>query len=200
MAIAITEKDILDARDYVPLTEKLGIVELIAPICVREKKQIPTDMPIPPIYEEHRILRQLFLMGIFADCYLQKDYSRQEITMPNRDGSEKTVDLRYCMEVSEYDRWAESHVFNQMERLKRSQNKEVANRVFDILADYKQIEAMLYSAVKDELEERNDLLRRATKMIELGASPEYLEGLKTQLRELQEKAVEENGAGLLAGA
>lgn len=156
-AITITESDIAKASTYVPIEAKNGIARIVATFCVE-----PTDgMGDAPVYRENRKIRQMFLMGILAELYLHRDYHVQKVKVGEADEQE----VRLLMQISEYDEWAESHVINQLERLKKDKTKKVSNTVYDLLYDYKAFEGMIFGAIRDELEARNDPLRRAAEAL-----------------------------------
>lgn len=158
--IVITAEDIAKAMTYIPLTAKEGFARNIAPFCLEPvdvNVGIDQSFPLPNRVRENRKLAQQYKMGFLA-YYLRKDFKTQEAVIA--DG--ETIELTMCMDESEYDLWASSHVFNQLERLKKSKDSaETANRVFDLLYDYKMMENMLNLAIRDEVEARNDVFNRA---------------------------------------
>ena len=186
MAIVITKEDIQSARAYMPLALKAEIASQIAAWCVQ-----PTEIKdengdaLPPIWQENRALRQLFVLGVFGRFYLRKDFATQSIKL-TKDGKPVGMqDVDYYMDVDAYDEWAESHVLNQIERLKLDKrDKEISDKCYDILYDFKAFEAMTYGAIKDEIEEKNDLVKRAAEYIEVRLSKEYAEGKIAELETL----------------
>lgn len=175
--IILTESDIEKASTYVPIDAKDRIARIVAAFCVE-----PTEGADGiPIYRENRKLRQMFLMGILAEMYLHRDYHLQKVQLGDN-GEEQ--DVRLLMLQAEYDEWAASHVINQLERLKKDKAKKVSNRVYDLLYDYKAFEGMIFGAVRDELEGRNDPLRRAaTTLFEVAPGI-----IKTTIAELRDSA------------
>lgn len=152
--ITITEADLAKASTYIPIESKDRIARIVAAFCVE-----PADGENgAPVYRENRKLRQMFLMGILAEMYLHRDYRIQRVKL-GESGEEQ--DVRLLMQLSEYDDWAGSHVVNQLERLKKDKTKKVSNTVYDLLYDYKAFEGMIFGAIRDELEARNDALHRA---------------------------------------
>lgn len=175
MAVTITESDIAKASTYVPIEAKKGIARIIAMFCVEPA----ADMGGAPMYRENRKFRQMFLMGILAELYLQREYHLQRVQL-GESGEEQ--DVRLLMQESEYDEWAGSHVMNQLERLKKDKTKKVSNTVYDLLYDYKAFESMIFGAIRDELEARNDPLRRAAALL-CEITPDMIKATVETIRE-----------------
>ena len=158
--IVITAEDIAKAMTYIPLTAKEGIARNIAPICLEPVEinvGINQSFPLPNRVRENRKLVQQYKMGFLA-YYLRRKFTPQKAKIADGD----TIELSMCMDEDEYNEWASSHVFNQLERLKKSKDSaETANRVFDLLYYYKMMENMLNLAIRDEVEARNDVFNRA---------------------------------------
>ena len=178
MAVTITESDISKASTYVPIEAKKGVARIIALFCVEPA----ADMGGAPVYRENRKFRQMFLMGILAEMYLHRDYHLQRVKL-GEDGEEQ--DVRLLMQESEYDEWAASHVVNQLERLKKDKTKKVSNTVYDLLYDYKAFENMIFGAIRDELEARNDPLRRAAAVL-CEITPDMIKTALAGVRETQQ--------------
>lgn len=184
--IKITEDEILDANDYVNICTKEAITRLFAQLCA-ERVDNPNStrlQPLPPLYRENRRLRQQMSMGVFAKLYLKKDIKLQTVSIESNGKVEKNA-VDCCMETAQFDEWSASHVFNQMERLKASKKEGVRNKVFDILYDFKCFENMLFGAIRDELEMRNDFSDRFTKLINMQSSPQTLEEATRVLNAVQ---------------
>lgn len=161
--ITITEKDILDAADYIPISVKEQFTRAVAFICL-EPVQVEMDDDgnvLPTMFRENKKIKAQYLMGILATL-LQKEFAVQKLTSGE--------DLPMCMDETDYDGWATSHVMNQLERLKKCKNPAVVNKLFDMLYDYKAFELMLTGAIKDEMEVRNDPFNRAMQWFTLSAA------------------------------
>lgn len=193
MAIQITKEMIENAVTYIPFAVKTLLADAISEWCVEETPvEVEGDTPFPPIYKEKRAARQLFMYGILARAYLQQDFETKTVTLVDKDKKvvgEENVD--YFMSDEAYDEWCESHVFNQLERLKK--DKEVANTVYDLLYDYKALDKMVSDAIKDNLAKKNDVCTRLCAMISMQSSEEYLHQLKEQIPELQKQLQEMSG-------
>ena len=118
-------------------------------------------------------MRQQCLMGVFAQWYMGRKIEMQIASYVDNDGKTQEKPINYCMSADEYDKWAGSHVMNQMERWKRAKNT-VSNKVYDIMYDFKAFENMLLGAIRDEIDARNDPALRMMQMMDAQTSPETL--------------------------
>ena len=125
---------------------------------------------MPPMYMINDSLKSRYLLGAFVGMYLGMKYEP--------DASDKLL-----MSEMDYDKWAGSHVLNQMERLKR--DTDVRDKCFDLLYDYRMLEKRFHSAIIGLLTVQNDPVIRQNEMManQMKALPELL----GQLKELQEK-------------
>lgn len=178
--ITITVDDVKNAEDYIPVAQKEVMARLIADLCVEQHTH--KDEDVPTMMRENRMRRQQFLMGVFSSCYLKKEYELEELHYKNDKGKIIGQKCNFFMTVADYDMWAGSHVINQLERMKRSQ-KEVSDKIYDMLYDFKLFENMLYGAIKDELERRNDPCKRVSEMLRYAVSSEALETMKQEISE-----------------
>lgn len=169
--IIITEEDVLNANTYIPSADKEEFARNIAVLCAEpvEVRVGDADVALPNRARENRRLRHQFQMGLLA-TYLRKDFHYQMVKF---NGGEEAP-LTMCMEASECDEWASSHVFNQLERIKKGKNHEAANKVFDLLYDYKSLESMISVAIRDELDAINDPLTRIMQYLITETSTEVL--------------------------
>ena len=161
-AITITEQDVLNASSYIPISAKEKFTRAIAFLCLEPEEIKVDDTPLPVMFRENKKIKSQYLMGILA-VLLGKGFTNEKLKPSGEE-------MGLCMEESEYDAWAASHVFNQLERLKKCKNAEVVNKLFDILYDYKAFEMMLTGAIRDELEARNDPINRALQWFTVSAA------------------------------
>ena len=177
--VEITAEMIENAETYIPLLEKAKLAEDIAHKCVKAVAFSYTpanggaEVPMPPGAQEVPFLTSLCLMGALVSRYLKqgKDWDN-DVQMP----------------LNVYDEWASSHVMNQLERLKV--NKKIANRVYDMLYDYKDLRWMVRQAVETRVSQGSDIVSRMHQMFALSAmdiSPQMLEETMAQLENLQRK-------------
>lgn len=169
----IDEEMIKKATSYIPLATKKAIAIALADACLvavdktTENIATETQLPIPQLYREECGAKPLYLMYYFLTEYLHIAVS-DEFT------------------EEEYDYYASSHIFNQLERFKTA-DKEIKDKVFDILYDYKELKKMLDTEIFNLKESRNDTLDRIQDSISLFASPENVK----QLNDLLQKTIGE---------
>lgn len=179
MAIVITQEEILKAKDYLPIRHKAAMAELMSKLCVRVVKNPAStaDNPLPDYCVEDRMMRQQCLMGVLAGWYLQREYEMQKLEFSDGEGKKQERAINYCMSADALDEWCESHPMNQLERFKKE--KRVANKVYDLVYDYKAFENMLLGAIQDELKARNDPALRMSQILAIQVTPEAMkENLK----------------------
>lgn len=180
----ITDEMIRGASDYIPFDEKRTIAEDQAPACLaasdRDTDEIATEtqIPIPQLYKERCGAKQYFLMYYFLTKYLHV----------------KIDENKWSNE--EYDYYASSHIFNQLERFK-SGDAEIKNKVFDLLYDYKQLKSMLEVEIYNLKEAKNNGLDRIQSYLDLFSTPDNVAKLNKliqknlgELEEAQKKLAE----------
>lgn len=151
-AINITEQDIIDSASYIGISIKEEFTRAVAFMCLEPVEVTYDETPLPTMFRENKKIKAQYLMGTLATL-LRKDYETQELKSGEK--------MSGCMSEADYDMWASSHVMNQLERLKKTKNTEVVNKLFDLLYEYKAFDVMLTGAIRDELEVRNDPFNRA---------------------------------------
>lgn len=168
--IEITAAMIKKARDYIPLAEKEAWVAENAPRCF-DKLQITSDgEPVPPMYMVNTGLKSRYLMQALVTLYF--DACQFE------SGSGK----EWLMPEQEYDRWAGSHVLNQIERIKHE--PEVRDKCFDLMFDYKDLEKRFSTQINGLLNVQNDSVIRQNDLT--AANIKELPQILEQLKALQE--------------
>lgn len=189
--VTITAEDIANAMTFMPLASKEVLTRSMAVFCVEPVEVKGTDgEPLPTMFRENRKLRHQIQMGILATM-LNRNFELQSVKYRTEEGTAEEK-LSWCMDAAEYDKWASSHVVNQLERLKKCKDSETVNKVFDLLYDYKATELMLSGAIRDELEARNDVLNRAMQYLTNAAVQSAMDGLmngeiRRALEEREEK-------------
>ena len=165
--IVITPEIVKNATDYIPLMKKQEMAETIAQKCIvkvlmkyTEKGDGTDSVPMPDRYQEYHMYTNLYLMGVLAHEYLHIPYEG--------DGTGKEI-IDYenlKMPANVYDHWGESHVMNQLEQMKT--DRELREKVFDLLNDYKDFRWMLAHEIDILLGHNNDVVTRMMQAI--GAS------------------------------
>ena len=199
--IVITQEIVKNATDYIPLMKKQEMAETIAQKCIvkvlmkyTEKGDGTDSVPMPDRYQEYHMYTNLYLMGVLAHEYLHIPYEG--------DGTGKEI-IDYenlKMPANVYDQWGASHVLNQLEQMKT--DRELREKVFDLLNDYKDFRWMLAHEIDILLGHNNDVVTRmmqalgasikemaADSMQELG---ETLQGEQPQEAEPEKKVSEED--------
>ena len=193
-SVTITPEAVANAKSYVPVGEKQMVSRAVAFFCceairpdgAESMKELP---PLPMMVQENRKLRQQFQMGLLAD-YLGAEYPLEIAVMTDADGKEQETPLTHCMAEEEYDRWAGSHVMNQLERLKKAKDHDVADKVFDILYDYKNYENMISVAIRDYMEQMNNGFNRVAEYVSLFATEEISQAVIKSLMQSSEDVKE----------
>lgn len=164
----ITEEMIANATCYLPLSDKRAFVEVMAKNCLEaydvslDEIAQATAIPLPQLFKEKCGQKQVYLMYHFLTEYLHIDF-------PNDFGDD------------EYDYYAGSHIFNQLERFK-SKDAEIKNKVFDILYDFKELKKMLDTEIFNLKESLNDGVERISSSIGLLSTPENVKALNDLLQ------------------
>ena len=199
--IVITPEIVKSATDYIPLMKKQEMAEAIAQKCIvkvlmkyTEKGDGTDSVPMPDRYQEYHMYTNLYLMGVLAREYLHIPYEG------DGSGEEHTGYDSLKMPANVYDQWGASHVMNQLEQMKT--DREMREKVFDLLNDYKDFRWMLAHEIDILLGHDNDVVTRmmqalgasikemaADSMQELG---EALQGEQTQEAEPEKKVSEED--------
>lgn len=176
--ITITEDMLLAARDCVSVQEKEDYITHCAPRCfvlVEIGKPQSDGMTEPPMCKEDFWRKRRFLMGALAKLYLKQDISTED-------------DDEWLMSREDYDMWAASHVYNQLERFKA--NPKLRNKAFDLLADFKLLEKCLNIEAYGLLQAVNDPCTRIAEMIIRSTTPDAMAADAVALQEAAEKLQE----------
>ncbi len=193
MAVTITIEDIKKARAFMPTVTKQEIARLMAKLCVKvvENDAGGTDVPLPPMRVEDRVSRLQCLHGVLCGWYLNADFEKACLAYKDKDGNTQEREVAFCMSVAALDEWLESHPMNQFERLKKE--KQIANKVYDILYDLKAFELLLNGEIRDELEKGNDPAIRIAQVLAVQTTPDSLRETISLWEEYRAKAgVKEN--------
>ena len=172
----ITEESMEAVNTYVPIRIKTDLVDLIADKCILKSEMTAEidgqEMSMPPMYTENTNAKSRYLMGVLVRLYLCGGFKPE---------SEDDI---WIMPEEEYDKWAGGHVFNQLERFK--QNPKYKNVCFDLLSDYRDFEKRLNIELYGKINSLNDPVARQLAAIQASTSPDSVEGILEQLKELQE--------------
>ena len=172
----ITKQSLEYARTYVPLREKEAWVAENAAKCFDRLSITSGDDEMPPMYQVNTGLKSRYLMQALAGLYFGDTYY---------------ADVKDPAMMSEkgYDDWAGSHVFNQLERLKR--DPEIRDKCFDLLTDFRDLEKRFSAQINGLLTVQNDFVLRQSQYVI--AQTKELPKIIEQLKALQNG--EENDGG-----
>lgn len=194
MAVTITIEDVKKAKTYMPSETKRTLSALMARLCVAEMENDAgnKDMPLPPIRIEDRVRRLQFLHGVLAGWYFGGEFETEKLRYRDGEGVIQEREIALCMTVDALDKWMEGHPVNQLERLKKE--KAVANKVYDLLYDFKAFELMLNGAIRDRLDMANDPAIRMAEVLAVQTSPESFKETLELLKEYRKEiGVSEDG-------
>lgn len=186
MAIELTKEQLKDARTYIPIASKATLAEEIA-LWVMERVEMSQDslIPMPPMWKENRATKNLLMLGILCRYYLRMDFACQSVRLVENGKQVGEQEVDFFPTVEAYDELAKSMIFNQLERLKKGGN-EISNTIFDVLYDYKTLEQMVNAEIKEMLARKNDIVTRATALLDVMTSEKNIESLKSELKSVQE--------------
>ncbi|MBQ1572795.1 MAG: hypothetical protein IIZ78_16825 [Clostridiales bacterium] len=183
--VIINEQDILNANANLPLVLKYTLAKYIAELCV-EKKQITLkedgedSIPLPDMAQRNTLRESQFKIGVFVKEYLKNTF------VPVKSTNDK--EIPYLMAADDADKWSDFET--QIDRLKKSKNKEVADKCFDILNDYHAFCRMVSIEIEQELQIKNDIVGRFAWIVSVllrNTTPEKLNETLEEIRKMQEQ-------------
>jgi hypothetical protein len=186
MAVTITQEDVKKARDYLPAETKEALTRLMAKLCTRvvENDASTEEAPLPPYRVEDRLRRLQCLNGVLCAFYFGGSFEKEKLTFRKEDGSgTEEREIEGVMSLEALNDWCEGHPRNQLERLKKEKN--VANKVYDILDDFKLFEILLDRAIREEIEMQNDPAIRIAQMLAMQMNPGSLKETLEEIQQLQ---------------
>lgn len=188
MAVTITQDDVKKAKSYLPAESKEALARLMAKLCTRivENDASTPENPLPPVRVEDRLRRLQCLNGVLCGIYFGGKFEKFKLTVRKEDGSTEEREIDAVMSLDALNSWCEGHPKNQLERLKKE--KAVANKVYDILDDFKLFEIFLDRAIREELDMANDPALRIAQVMSVQTTPESLQETMTLLEEYRAKA------------
>lgn len=153
--VIITESDILNAKPYIPLVLKYTLAKYIAELSC-ERKAITVQeggvdsIALPDMTQRNTLMEQQYKIGVFVKEYMGKTFD------PVKESG--GADVPYLMATDDADAWSDFET--QIDRLKRSKNKEVADKCYEILNDYHAFCRMVSIEIEQELQIKNDPIGR----------------------------------------
>lgn len=170
----ITEKDMEKARSYVPMAEKINFSHRVADKCRLAVKMGYSDAEqsgtLPDMFMENTEKKVRFLLGALVKLYLGGSF----------DGAE---DEDLLLSQDDFDRAAQNHLLNQIERLKSEKN--VRNKCFDLLQDYKLLEKMANAELYATLQVQNDPASRLIAFFQTATAPGSIRKLQDEAEKIK---------------
>lgn len=168
--IVITKEMVESAKAYLPLADKEKFLQDFGRACFdRLEMAGESGESLPPMYKENAMIKARLLMSALAGLYFGQKYEEE---MPG------------VMTRADYDLWAGSHVFGQLERLKKTE-PGLKGKIFDILEDYADLQKRFNTEVYGYLNALNDPVTRLMDYMATTATPEYMQSLTEQLTQAQ---------------
>ena len=183
--VIINEQDILNANANLPLVLKYTLAKYIAELCI-EKKQITLkedgedSIPLPDMAQRNTLRESQFKIGVFVKEYLKNTF------VPVKSTNDK--EIPYLMAADDADKWSDFET--QIDRLKKSKNKEVADKCFDILNDYHAFCRMVSIEIEQELQIKNDIVGRLAWIVSVllkNTTPEKMNETIEEIKKMQEQ-------------
>lgn len=172
--IQITKENLMRMPDYVPLREKMQFVKEAADLCF-DRVELKIDggldsMPMPPLYKENTAIKSRVLMAAYAKLYLNELCEFEKSP--------------WLMTESDYDRFAASHIMNQIERMKRYDG-EVRDKAFDVISDMRDLEKRLNTEIYGLTQVMNEPVTRVIMAVQSQTTPEAVSGALNELKDAQ---------------
>lgn len=181
----ITIEDVKKARSYMPAATKQAVARLMAQLVTRivENDAGPGGKSLPPLRVEDPVRRLQCLHGVLCGWYFGGEFEKEKLRYRDENGQTQEREVAFCMSEEALDSWLQDHPMNQLERLKKE--KTAANKVYDILYDFKAFELMLNGAIREEIEKANDPALRMAEMLAAQTTPEELKKAMELLEEMK---------------
>ena len=183
--VCLTEEHLRDvAVSYVPMRDKEEFIKDVSPGCF-DKMEIGTENgdPLPPFYKESAVRKHRYMTAALLKLYLRLGYDAEAEADP------------WSITDESYEAASRSCLISQLERIKkRTADKELQDKIYDLLADYKLLEKLLNAECYGMLPAMNDTVSRFQMMMSAQTTPEAMEALmkateeaKRDLEEYREK-------------
>lgn len=183
----ITKEAVLSpaARSYVPLGEKEAFCRKAAALCVTDAAMCfqvgAAKVELPDYHGKDSGIFSRLMLGALYHLYLG-----QTIDGVSGDGE--------LMALDEFDRAGATHPLNTLIRFKG--DPQLRDRVYDLLADYKELREMAERAVSDRLAALNDPVGRYLAAQTMAMTPDAIQNLSKAEKDLKKQlgALKKTGA------
>ena len=167
----ITKEMLVKAKSYMPLNEKIAYSKSVAEICLKEYKTAEENaigekfLAFPYLKGEDMGLKSVLLLNVLLGFYFDIDV---------KENNEKVYE--------QYDYYAGGNILNQIERFKS--DYEVKDKVFDLIADYKDFKKMVDTEIYNLKTLSNDSLARLSAAMTILSSPENISKFNEELQKV----------------
>lgn len=172
--IRLTEEHLRDvAVSYVSMRDKEEFIKDVSPRCF-DRMEIGTENgdPLPPFYKESAVRKHRYMTAALMKLYLRVEY-----------GTETEGDP-WSITDEDYEAASRSFLISQLERIKkRTADKELQDKIYDLLADYRLLEKLLNAECYGMLPAMNDAVSRFQMLMEAQTTPEAMEALMKSVEE-----------------
>lgn len=166
--IVLTEEYLrTEAVSYIPMRDKEEFIKDVSPGCF-DKMEIGTENgdPLPPFYKESAVRKHRYMTAALMKLYLRVEYDTEADGDP------------WSITDESYETASRSFLLSQLERIKkRTSDKELQDKIYDLLADYKLLEKLLNAECYGMLPAMNDTVSRFQMMMSAQTTPEAMEAL-----------------------
>lgn len=153
----LKKEHIEKAATYMPLEDKLKLAKKIAQLCIEDAEMDENDklFSLPPQQVEDLGTKAVLLQNILLGYYLDIELNETEDVF------------------GQYNFYNGNNIINQIERFKS--DSDVKNKVYDLIADYKEFKKMVDIEIYNIKIAKNDTFLRILSGISLLAAQKYAE-------------------------
>mgnify|MGYP003291780214 CR=1 FL=1 len=147
-----------------------------------DKMEIGTENgePMPPYYKENAVLKSKYMLGALLIIYLDI----KDVELAGEDDP-------WMPSAEACDAYFASFPMSQLERIKKTtQDKELRDKIYDMLSDYRALEKLLNAECYGLLPAMNDTLSRFQMMMSAQTTPEAMEALMTATEDMKRELEE----------
>lgn len=172
----ITKEMIVKAKSYMPLQAKTAYAQSVAEICLKDYKTAEQNiegekfLALPYLKGEDMGLKSVLLINVLLGFYF--DIEVKEFEKPEE-------------VYKQFDYYAGGNLLNQIERFKSE--VDVKDKVFDLIADYKDFKKMVDTEIYNLKALNNDPIARLAASIQILSTPENIKALTEELKKTTEE-------------
>lgn len=168
----------LKAKTYMPIADKIFLAKQIATQCL-EERQISDDhlkgvglLSLPCLRYENAVTKEILELSTLLSIYFDTEMSLKDVDS-----------------IKAYDYFMEKNIYNQLERYKAYKGSQtdteiIRTNAFDILADFKIFKKFVDNEIYNLRQQENDSVARVIAAVSLYATPENVEKIQLELKEM----------------